>query len=167
MFTQVFLFALCAISVVTGMVWTSTMQPYTVDAPKKIYFYHMHHVGQSGAVERSTWEVMAIDSSSVLRTLPAKLASLPQGELSGGAQLAVNPVHTFMQVKNPPLHMRTHPGDVLERMRITLCEHQTGWVGSPASVTEQFLCLYVGQSIWSTEMVLLNRESVCLQRYQT
>lgn len=90
--------ALCALSIVTGIVWTSTMQPYTSDAPKKIYLYHLHQLGLSGTVERSTWEAVAIDSSPVHRALPPELAFLPQQQLSAAVQLVLFPVSRVMQV---------------------------------------------------------------------
>ncbi len=90
---------LCAVSILTGIMWSSIARPYTVDAPKKIYFYHLHHLGPHGAVERSTWEAVAIDSSSVVRALPHELAPLAQQPLSGAVKLAVFPVSRFMQVR--------------------------------------------------------------------
>lgn len=95
---QVPVLLLCIFSIIFGVVWTQTMQPYTLRAPKKVYMYHMHHVGQAGTVAKSTWDLAAIDSAPVSWALPDSLASLPRGDWDPRSQIVLFPVHHFMQV---------------------------------------------------------------------
>ncbi|CAL8467649.1 g7187 [Coccomyxa elongata] len=88
---------LCLISSTFGICWTRTMKPYTVDVPKKIYMYHMHHVDGAGHVQKSTWDLAAIDSAPVSWALPADLASLPGEEWKKPNQLVLHPVNNYMQ----------------------------------------------------------------------
>ena len=86
-----------------GICWMRTMKPYTMDVPKKIYMYHMHHLDSAGHVQNSTWDLAAIDSAPVSWALPAGLASLPQEEWKKPSQLVLYPVNNFMQVHTPSL----------------------------------------------------------------
>ncbi len=79
------------------------MKPYTVDVPKKIYMYHMHHVDGAGHVQKSTWDLAAIDSAPVSWALPTDLASLPGEEWKKPNQLVLHPVNKYMQVDAHPL----------------------------------------------------------------
>lgn len=79
------------------------MKPYTVDVPKKIYMYHMHHVDGAGHVQKSTWDLAAIDSAPVSLALPADLASLPEEDWEKPSQLVLYPVNNYMQVHAPCL----------------------------------------------------------------
>lgn len=100
---QVAVIFLCLVSSTFGICWTRTMKPYTVDVPKKIYMYHMHHVDAAGHVQKSTWDLAAIDSAPVSWALPADLASLPREEWEKPNQLVLYPVNNFMQVHALPL----------------------------------------------------------------
>jgi hypothetical protein len=72
--------------------------PYTPNAPKKIYMYHLHHVDQTARVNHSTWEMVAIDSTPVGPALPIELASVTPQPLSDSIRLALFPASRFMQV---------------------------------------------------------------------
>ena len=99
MLLQVPVLMLCVFSAIFGVVWTQRVQPYTAEAPKKVYMYHMHHV-EAGRVASSTWDLAAIDSSPVSWALPSSLASLPVAEWDSDSQIVLYPVNNFMQVQN-------------------------------------------------------------------